>query len=53
LREKTFGKDWKFLGKAFDSAMSEKIRHFYGFADFRLDAEKHSLRRDGELVRIF
>lgn len=33
--------------------MSEKIRHFYEFADFRLDAENHSLWRDGELVQIF
>ena len=33
--------------------MSEKIRHFYEFAEFRLDAENHTLWRGGELVQIF
>ncbi|HEX8247196.1 MAG TPA: winged helix-turn-helix domain-containing protein [Pyrinomonadaceae bacterium] len=33
--------------------MSHKIKHFYEFGDFRLDAETPSLWRDGELVRIF
>jgi len=33
--------------------MSHKIKHFYEFGEFRLDAETPSLWRDGELVRIF
>jgi DNA-binding winged helix-turn-helix (wHTH) protein/TolB-like protein/Tfp pilus assembly protein PilF len=32
---------------------SHKIKHFYEFGEFRLDAETPSLWRDGELVRIF
>lgn len=33
--------------------MSEKIKHFYEFDEFRLDAETPGLWRDGELVPIF
>ncbi len=32
--------------------MSDKIKHFYEFAEFRLDAENPSLWRGGELVSI-
>ncbi|HEX8367234.1 MAG TPA: tetratricopeptide repeat protein [Pyrinomonadaceae bacterium] len=32
---------------------SHKIKHFYEFGEFRLDAETPSLWRDGELVQIF
>jgi DNA-binding winged helix-turn-helix (wHTH) protein/TolB-like protein/Flp pilus assembly protein TadD len=34
-------------------AMSDKIRHFYEFDDFRLDAENHTLWRGGEPVQVF
>lgn len=51
--KKSFGKDWKFVGKTFDLAMSNEVKHFYEFDDFRLDAEDHSLWRGGELVQIF
>jgi DNA-binding winged helix-turn-helix (wHTH) protein/TolB-like protein len=33
--------------------MSHKIKHFYEFGGFRLDAETPSLWREGELVQIF
>jgi DNA-binding winged helix-turn-helix (wHTH) protein/tetratricopeptide (TPR) repeat protein len=33
--------------------MSRKIKHFYEFGEFRLDAETPSLWRDGRLVQIF
>ncbi len=33
--------------------MSDDVKHFYEFAEFRLDAENHSLWRGGELVPIF
>jgi DNA-binding winged helix-turn-helix (wHTH) protein/tetratricopeptide (TPR) repeat protein len=33
--------------------MSHKIKHFYEFGGFRLDAETPSLWRDGKLVQIF
>jgi DNA-binding winged helix-turn-helix (wHTH) protein/tetratricopeptide (TPR) repeat protein len=33
--------------------MSHKIKHFYEFDEFRLDAETPSLWRDGKLVQIF
>ena len=33
--------------------LSDKIKHFYEFDEFRLDAEKHSLWRGCELVQIF
>ena len=32
--------------------MPSTIRHFYEFGDFRLDAEKHRLLRDGEVVPL-
>ena len=33
--------------------MPDKIKHFYEFDEFRLDAENRSLWRGGELVQIF
>ena len=33
--------------------MSDNVKHFYEFDEFRLDAENHSLWRGGELVQIF
>ena len=33
--------------------MFDKIKHFYEFDEFRLDAETPSLWRGGELVQIF
>src|SRR5712691_11301686 len=32
--------------------MPSNIRHFYEFGDFRLDADKHRLLRDGEVVPL-
>src|SRR5256714_14700166 len=32
--------------------MPSSIRHFYEFGDFRLDADKHRLLRDGEVVPL-
>ncbi len=32
--------------------MFSKVRHFYEFGPFRLDADKHRLLRDGELVHL-
>src|SRR5205814_2838829 len=32
--------------------MPSSIRHFYDFGDFRLDADKHRLMRDGEVVPL-
>jgi DNA-binding winged helix-turn-helix (wHTH) protein len=53
VKKKAFGKGWKFIGKIFDAHMSHKIKHFYEFGEFRLDAETPSLWREGELVHIF
>jgi len=32
--------------------MRQSIRHFYEFGGFRLDANKHRLSRDGEVVPL-
>lgn len=50
--KKSFGKDWKFVGKTFDLEMSNNVKRFYEFDEFRLDAEDHSLWRGDELVQI-
>ena len=41
------------IGNTFDFIMSNNVKHFYEFDEFRLDAENHSLWRGGELVPIF
>ena len=33
-------------------AIPRPIRHFYEFGDFRLDADRHRLIRDGEVVPL-